>query len=227
MRGFTLVELAIVLAVAGLLISGVLGGAHLRKAAQNRSLIAWVEAYEGAIERFNERFKYLPGDFPLATTYWSGGVTAEALRSWQHLSLAREIETNFTGVPSPTRIIPGQNVPVAPVGNGDIVYSFRTHSTAIYNFTGHSIDVAKINSPDTDSVAHFGAFTAADAENIDRKADDGLASNGYIYASWGDDFSTSSCVDNSIASSSATYQNNNATKSCRLHFWHDRRRSKE
>lgn len=63
---FTLVELAIVLVILGLLIGGVLGGKSLIRAAQIRSTIAQVDNIKVAARTFREKYFYYPGDIPTA-----------------------------------------------------------------------------------------------------------------------------------------------------------------
>jgi prepilin-type N-terminal cleavage/methylation domain-containing protein len=67
-HGFTLVELAIVLMIIGLLIGGVLRGQELLKNAQVTATIQQVKAYQGAWATFNDAYSAIPGDMVLATS---------------------------------------------------------------------------------------------------------------------------------------------------------------
>lgn len=60
--GFTLVELAIVLVIIGLIVGGVLVGQDLIKAAEIRSTVADVERYNAAANTFRNKYNGLPGD---------------------------------------------------------------------------------------------------------------------------------------------------------------------
>jgi prepilin-type N-terminal cleavage/methylation domain-containing protein len=60
--GFTLVELAIVLVIIGLIIGGVLVGQDLIKAAELRAVSADIEKYNAAANTYRNRFNGLPGD---------------------------------------------------------------------------------------------------------------------------------------------------------------------
>jgi len=61
-RGFTLVELAIVIVIAGLLMGGVLRGQELVNGARVNALISQKSSMQTAFYGFIDRFKTLPGD---------------------------------------------------------------------------------------------------------------------------------------------------------------------
>lgn len=75
--GFSLVELAVVIAIIGLLVGGIMMGQSLIKGQQLRSILTDAKTYMTATMQFKEKYGYFPGDFPLATTMWGradGGV---------------------------------------------------------------------------------------------------------------------------------------------------------
>ena len=61
-RGFTLIELSIVLVIIGLIVGGVLVGRDLISAAEVRATIAQVEKYSTAANTFRGKYGQLPGD---------------------------------------------------------------------------------------------------------------------------------------------------------------------
>ncbi|MDB5478215.1 MAG: hypothetical protein JWM96_710, partial [Alphaproteobacteria bacterium] len=65
--GFTLVELAIVLMIIGLLISGILRGQELMNNARIATTVQQVLAYEGAVTTFRDVYSQTPGDMANAT----------------------------------------------------------------------------------------------------------------------------------------------------------------
>ena len=68
--GFTLVELAIVLVIIGLIIGGVLAGSALIRGAELRAIITDRDKIETAINTFRVKYNALPGDMKNATTIW-------------------------------------------------------------------------------------------------------------------------------------------------------------
>ena len=61
-KGFTLVELAIVLVIIGLIVGGVLVGQDMIKAAEVRATVSQYEKYNSALNTFRGKFNGLPGD---------------------------------------------------------------------------------------------------------------------------------------------------------------------
>ncbi len=103
--GFTLVEIAIVLVIIGLLLGGILKGQEMIVQAKIKNTIS---DYNGVLAAYNgyiDRYRALPGDDAQAATRWTGGVAGsgngviqgayesqtadvESRLFWQHLRLA-------------------------------------------------------------------------------------------------------------------------------------------
>lgn len=69
-RGFTLVELSIVLVILGLLVGGVLSGQTLIRAAELRSVTREFNGYVTATNSFRDKYFALPGDMKNAVKFW-------------------------------------------------------------------------------------------------------------------------------------------------------------
>jgi prepilin-type N-terminal cleavage/methylation domain-containing protein len=117
---FTLVELAIVIVIIGLLVGGVLQGQELIKQAKWRSAMKEIEGYRGAMATFFGKYNCVPGDCPHGFRFFgtncgsnstvtntadnmgcngSGDKTltnAEGQLLWRHLSLGNMIKGSFT-----------------------------------------------------------------------------------------------------------------------------------
>lgn len=107
--GFTLVEIAIVLVIIGLLLGGVLKGQELVNSAKVKNLANDFRAISSFVYAYQDRFRALPGDDRAANTHLNGGTnaaaaalgdaringpwiapgaTAETFLFWQHVRLA-------------------------------------------------------------------------------------------------------------------------------------------
>src|ERR1700682_2054802 len=71
-HGFTLIEIAIVLVIIGLLLGGVLKGQELITGARVRNLISQQDGVKAAYFGFLDRFRALPGDYGNATATITG-----------------------------------------------------------------------------------------------------------------------------------------------------------
>lgn len=70
---FTLVEIATVLVVIGLLVGGVFAGKELIKSAQVRATVAQIESFKAAANAFKLKYNCLPGDCPNPAEFGFGG----------------------------------------------------------------------------------------------------------------------------------------------------------
>ena len=114
-KGFTLIEIAIVLVIIGLLLGGVLKGQELINTARVRALNNSVDGITAAWFGFQDRYRSLPGDYLQATAILSlpgvsvggdgngkvgfDGVDEEPLERgalWVHLGAAGYITGSYT-----------------------------------------------------------------------------------------------------------------------------------
>ena len=76
--GFTLVEIAIVLVIIGLLLGGVLKGQELVNNAKIKNLANDFRGISSFVYAYQDRFRALPGDDRAATIHLNGGTNAAA-----------------------------------------------------------------------------------------------------------------------------------------------------
>ena len=74
--GFTLIEIAIVLVIIGLLLGGVLKGQELITSARVRNMISQQDGIKAAYFGFLDRYRALPGDYAAASSNIKGVAAA-------------------------------------------------------------------------------------------------------------------------------------------------------
>lgn len=197
-KGFTLVELSIVLVIIGLIIGGILKGQELIGNAQVKNVMAQAQSYEAATVSFMDKYNALPGDLQNANTMLSATCTAtpctsgngdgvvgasvgaayatsvltadENISYWQHLSLGRFIGGIVGGGGASSTSTYGSRFPSAVTGGGfQIVYSLPTGR--------HAVRLAgTLAAPDPAS----GALRADQALQLDNRLDDGRPVTGTV-----------------------------------------------
>jgi len=73
-RGFTLIEMSIVLVIIGLIVGGILKGQELIESSRQKNVISQIDRFRAGITTFIDRFKSYPGDFARATELLSANV---------------------------------------------------------------------------------------------------------------------------------------------------------
>lgn len=107
-RGFTLVEVAIVLVIIGLILGGVFKGQVLIDSARVRSLSTDVSGIRTAWYSFQERYRSIPGDFSNAQSQIDSAASQgngngridddqERAAVWQQMALAGFIPGDYDG----------------------------------------------------------------------------------------------------------------------------------
>jgi prepilin-type N-terminal cleavage/methylation domain-containing protein len=189
-RGFTLIELSIVLAIIGLLVGGVLKGQEMVNGARLKTTVAQVQAYRAAVNAFQDKYEALPGDYTLAATNILGtlrvgdgnGVigavaaiptwtndnnTREESVFWQQLAAANLI-TGVQGLSTAAGV--GNSYPAANVSGAgwDLQNSASFPASGTYFFVLNS------------NVGGAIVMSGRDAWTIDMKYDDGVPGTGSI-----------------------------------------------
>lgn len=74
-KGFSLVELSIVLVILGLLTGGILAGQNLIRAAELRTITTEFAGYSTALNTFRDKYFAIPGDMRNATNFWGDNAS--------------------------------------------------------------------------------------------------------------------------------------------------------
>jgi prepilin-type N-terminal cleavage/methylation domain-containing protein len=187
-KGFTLIEIAIVLVIIGLLLGGVLKGQELITGARVRNLISQQDGIKAAFFGFQDRFRALPGDYASASTNINNvslngngngriennaaapAFTHEEILAWNHLTSAGFLNGSFTTASGDTLPTDGNN-PKNP---------YSVYIQIIYdNIYGDALGPAKTN-------LKTGSQVPVDImAEVDRKIDDGLPyAGGFQYSTY-------------------------------------------
>ena len=179
-RGFTLVEIAIVLVIVGLILGGVLKGQEMIANAKVRNVVDQTTAMQTAVFAFQDRFRSFPGDYSLASTNIPGVATGanggngggngtvntnnERGLFWMHLANSGYITGNYDGAARGNNL----NCPASSCA--------RNAFGAAMMFSWGS---AATGSPTNAHELRFGRSIPVNVlAEIDRKVDDGIPEAG-------------------------------------------------
>ena len=186
--GFTLVEIAIVLVIIGLLLGGILKGQEMITQAKIKNIINDFNGVTVAVTAYQDRYRAIPGDDQNATTRWTtqapgkgngdgvilgfynandttgtGGAPADLKESnlfWQHLRIAGFVPGLTTGT--------GSGTPPPNAAAGIIGVESAVVGTNGLGFT--STIVCSSNIPDKVAIA------------VDTQVDDSNSATGQVRA---------------------------------------------
>lgn len=242
-QGFTLLSLAIVLMVIGLIVGGVVTGRSLIRAGELRAIMNDANAYTNALATFRQKYKAYPGDMVNATSYWTAAGdsctatltvprsdtcngngngqiasnSSEMLLAWQHLSNAQILDSAYSGAPGSDTINPGLNIPLARFAGSKLYGFFVYYATLTSDAVGgHVLLMGRhytLNPTDT-----TGMLSTEDAANIDTKMDDGLPGYGSIRGMDASLSSGGNCATTSSASTARYATTQTGSGACALLF---------
>jgi prepilin-type N-terminal cleavage/methylation domain-containing protein len=198
-KGFTLVEIAIVLVIIGLLLGGILKGQELINSARVRNLADQNSGIQAAYYGFIDRYRQVPGDWLNTSASQAIGVTVnlptavagitgngrvdntliEASAVWEQLAKSNFLGGGYTpAAAAPASAAAYVTDQVGPVNafNGPLVLSRNQ------GFTGTNADRLNL---------HMGPnIPVSIARELDVKVDDGLPNTGVLRLTNSDTSST-------------------------------------
>ena len=178
--GFTLIEIAIVLVIIGLLLGGVLKGQELITSARVRNIITQQDGVKAAFFGFQDRFRAIPGDYTQASINVATGLTNgngngqigsilgggstvdEYIAAWEHLSRSGFITGSYAYAAAP------------PTTASNLSNPYGMFLVLIYDSVYAGANPIKHN-------LKTGNQIPADIlAEVDRKVDDGRADTGVV-----------------------------------------------
>jgi len=188
-HGFTLVEIAIVLMIVGLLIGGILRGQELIQSARVRNIIDQKSAIQTAYIGFLDRYRMLPGDLTVtqagvvgngavSSTLGGDGIIAptESILFFQNLTASGFLSCGGCMTVAAAGAVNINNSPINVYGDAVRAGHLNSDNTATINSTWFDT----VNNV-TRMVVYTGATVPSQVlAEVDRKADDGLPGTGQL-----------------------------------------------
>jgi len=240
-NGFTLIEISIILVILGLIVGGVLVGKDLIRNAKIHQVISDINQFNTAINTFQEKFDFLPGDMPNAYEYFDSSGTnticgsnnadlagcngngngiiegvsstyGEYIRALLHLSLANIIpQQNYVFAITRRNRSDVENAPFNTIAMPTQLKNVGIAFTVI-NTSENYFAIGKYISLSEPKLR--GSFlSSTEAYSVDTKTDDAQPDTGKIRGRNGDGMTTD-CINSGINPSS--YNISSKTISCYL-----------
>ena len=209
MKGFSFLELSIVMIVISLLMAAATSGQHILKKAQLHSRTKQLKGIESAVILFKEQYRSYPGDFSKAYNYFiyadseicgeksdcngngnrkieigTEKNNSEVYRSIQHLELAELIKGDYSGEWGEDNYV----IETSPEGNITPIYQEN-----IGNILKYGSFLSKKG-----QTSDNGLFTPKELHKIDKKIDDGSPEKGDVRAIQAVDYNKEKCINDKI-----------------------------
>lgn len=183
-RGFTLIEIAIVLVIIGLLLGGVLKGQEMVNSAKVKNLAGDLRAIPLFIYGYQDKFKALPGDDLSAASHVPGGTKASLAThtpgngiiqgDWDSSDITNE------------NVLFWQHIRLAGLANGSTDFTTSAKASLPTNAEGGRVGIQMGTPPITNlSGTYFacsGSINGKLAQQLDTTIDDGSADGGSLRA---------------------------------------------
>ena len=190
--GFTLVEMAIVLVIVGIILVAVLRGEALIDQARVSDLVQITRDLANATREFKNRYHYLPGDLPDASTdlnftaTWAapagtcdippGGTSGDGLINTNDEVQCVLPHLVFAGYIESVEMLPDLPFMQITKHTDAGILGIRVVATAASNFAGGAYP------PTIQHIVEFSNVPLQMAQDLDRKLDDGKLDDGTVRA---------------------------------------------
>lgn len=199
-QGFTLVELAIVMVIIGILIGGILKGQELIANSKISASVSQLKGLDAAMNTFQDKYNAIPGDMTNSQNRLPGGLVAEngngngsLLPAVAGAAAALNEGTYAFAHLSRADLISGINIP-GGLAAGGLVPNVRANGVmwlGASDAAGNGTAIGTLAPNQTYAALNngLGAVTAAGASGslsgvvaaqIDRKMDDGIPNTGTV-----------------------------------------------
>jgi prepilin-type N-terminal cleavage/methylation domain-containing protein len=183
--GFTLIELAIVLVIIGLLLGGVLRGQELINSARVKNMVRDFQNIQVYLYGYQDRFRALPGDDHNANTHLAGGIVALTAGQTQNGILEG---TWNTATDTDETCVFWQHVRLAGLSPGSTAVSCVAGNTyQPRNADGGLIGIQSLSTFGNQIAGMTGAYAVCSnailgrfARQIDSTLDDGVGDTGVV-----------------------------------------------
>lgn len=181
-RGFTLVEIAIVMVIIGLLLAGIVGGQSLIRSTQAKDVISIVDDLRTATAYFKQRYHYLPGDLPFTageiiniTAAGTGGTIGNGLIEGV-INAAGQAAAGSEVAEAPWQLFNAGFL--GKIDNNDTQRRIRTAFGAVHLVSAGNSGVAFPANGPIRNVIVFANLPCNIVDEVDRKIDDGVTTTG-------------------------------------------------
>jgi len=215
-KGFTLIEMSIVLVIIGLIIGGILKGQEIVANSRAKAVVNQVNAARAAANTYLDRYRALPGDHSLAATrvdarlangggngvvgapsanvaalFAADGSDAENYQYFKALLAANLLNGGQVDATTTSAVFGTSALPAAPISGAGMTIVYGSHEG---DGAAGNLRAAHWYRIHRNAVTPASAFSPRELSTIDNQTDDGLPGAGGVR---GD--SQAACFDQATA----------------------------